>query len=110
MDAIVRNVFESNPSRSHKELNRRLMKLGEEYGEVLEAYLAVSGVNNYKNKSWDDVREEISDVVIVALDIMLTRMPSEDNLTDEELIARIEGEITRKLDKWKKVRGEHTTS
>lgn len=49
--------------------DRRLIKLIEEMGEVSEAFLNITSSNNLKNKSWEDVREELVDCFIVGLDI-----------------------------------------
>ena len=103
MDSLINKVRIANPKRKKKNIDRRLLKLGEEYGETVQAYLAVSSKNNIKKKSWQDVREELSDVVIVALDILLTEMPDEnydDKLKEREIETRICSEISRKLMKW----------
>jgi hypothetical protein len=52
----------------------------EEIGELSQAYLNVSSVSNGKQKTWDDVREEVADCLIVALDIAWTRMHDEDEI------------------------------
>src|ERR1700722_12797574 len=71
---IVDAVEQANPQRSLATLPRRLHKLLEELGEVSEAYLNATSINNGKGKTWADVREEAVDVLIVALDIALTDM------------------------------------
>ncbi len=76
MKTIIEHVFEANPDRTEANLNRRIFKLFEELGELSEAYLASTSSRSYKNKTWNDVREEAADVLIVALDIALT--PSEE--------------------------------
>lgn len=80
MNNILNMVYEANLTRSHANLNRRLIKILEEVGEVSEAYLnsTTSGVNG-KNKTWDDVREEVADVLIVSYDIALTPLGDEDS-------------------------------
>lgn len=64
--------------------NRRIIKLMEELGEVSEAFLNVTSPNNRKNKSWNDVREELVDSFIVAIDIhvLKTKVLSLDNHVD----------------------------
>lgn len=69
---IVDLVAEANPTRTFENLGRRIIKLGEEFGEVSEAYLNVTSASNGKGLTWDDVREEFADVAIVALDVALT--------------------------------------
>ena len=49
--------------------SRRLFKLGEELGEVSEAYLAITGEHNYKGLTAADLREETVDVLLIAVDL-----------------------------------------
>lgn len=102
---ILGFIFSSNKKRKKKNenLDRRFIKLAEEVGEACQAYFSVTSKNNTKNKSWGDVREELCDVVIVALDILLTEMPDEKDFKHpkKELSDRIEKEIRRKAEaKW----------
>jgi NTP pyrophosphatase (non-canonical NTP hydrolase) len=76
------------------------MKLAEEYGEFVQAYLSTTSSTNKKGLTWDDVREEICDVVIVAIDILLTKLPNELELPDEQFKKMISKIIEMKLDKW----------
>jgi hypothetical protein len=57
------------------------LKLLEEIGEFTQAYLAVTSQANDRRKSWADVREELADCLIVALDIAWTVFPTEDYTT-----------------------------
>lgn len=75
MQTIIDAVRAANPTRHYRNVNRRLGKLFEELGEVSDAYLAVSSLANAKQKTWDDVREEIADALIVAIDVTLTPLP-----------------------------------
>jgi NTP pyrophosphatase (non-canonical NTP hydrolase) len=70
---IIDLVAAANPGRNKANLFRRVTKLFEELGEVAEAYLNSSSSSNNKKKKWADVREEAADVLIVALDILLTQ-------------------------------------
>lgn len=101
---IISRIFAANTKRKKKNenLDRRFIKLSEEVGEACQAYFSVTSKNNTKNKTWADVREELSDVVIITMDILLTEMPDEDlKNTKKELKARIEKEIDRKVEaKW----------
>lgn len=72
---IVDAVKKANPDRSFLTFERRQLKLLEEIGEVSEAYLNVTNSSNNKNKKWDDVFEEATDCLIVAIDIYLTLNP-----------------------------------
>lgn len=94
-------IFEANPGRNEQTLIRRIGKLAEEYGELWEAYLNVTSMNNGKNKTWDDVREEAVDVAIVALDIVATRLPTDEGKTEEEIRKEIADMLTKKLEKWR---------
>ena len=69
---LVQLVREANPGRQMSNVNRRLIKMIEECGEVSEAYLNLTSGFNGKGKTWDDMREECIDVLILAIDIDLT--------------------------------------
>lgn len=98
---VIRAV---DSQREFRNIWRRLMKLGEEYGEALQAYLAITSDNNYKKLTPEDLREELIDVVIVALDLLCHRLPGEEHLTDEQLNDRIRAVFERKIEKWKRLR------
>jgi NTP pyrophosphatase (non-canonical NTP hydrolase) len=100
MDRLIERVLLANPKRKAKNLDRRIMKLGEEYGETVQAFLAITSKNNLKKKSWDDVREELVDCLILNLDILLTEMPDQKNTSVEDRIGIIYSELDRKLSKW----------
>lgn len=93
-------IFNANLERSTQTLIRRMGKLAEEYGELWEAFLNVTSLNNGKNKTWNDVREEGVDLAIVALDIVATRLPTDAGKTDEEMRAEIVAMVNKKLEKW----------
>lgn len=76
-NVIARLVQAANAGRDPTNLERRCDKLIEELGEVSEAYLNVTSDSNRKAKTWDDVREELVDCLIVALDIYWTLLPGE---------------------------------
>lgn len=70
---IISKVKDANPTRNLGNIQRRCMKLIEEAGETAEAFLGItSSIQNAKGKTWDDVREETADMLIVAIDIALT--------------------------------------
>ena len=77
-DELTQAIRNANLTRHHTTLNRRIIKLAEELGEVSEAYLNVTSLNNGKGKTWADVREEMADLVIVALDCALTATPDQE--------------------------------
>lgn len=73
-ERIVNDIREANRDRSPTCIRRRLLKILEELGETSEAYLSKTGTGNYKNKSWDDYREEGVDTMIVMVDVALTEL------------------------------------
>lgn len=103
---ILRHIYEvvqkRQPTFSERYTHRRVTKLGEETGEVSEAFLSVTSESNGKNKTWIDVREEAVDSAIVALDIALTKFPGEEDWDDDKLYLAVEDMIAKKLKKWKK--------
>jgi hypothetical protein len=75
-------VREANPDRNVANVHRRTLKLIEELGEVAQAWLNVTSASNGKHKTWHDVREEIADCLIVALDIGWTILRNEIDVPD----------------------------
>jgi NTP pyrophosphatase (non-canonical NTP hydrolase) len=100
MKDIIRAVQAVNRERHHSSLNRRIIKVMEELGEVSEAYLNVTSATNGKGKTWDDVREELADLAITALDTALTPMPDREDQDEDKIRADLELEVERKLQKW----------
>lgn len=100
--SIMGLVQAANIGRNHATLPRRFMKATEELGEASEAYLNVTSDVNGKNKSWDDVREELADLLIVALDLNLTAMPDQPNADPAFLIDQLAQRVSSKVDKWNK--------
>lgn len=76
-DEVSILVRDANPGRQAANIRRRAMKLMEELGEIAQAWLNVTSPSNGKGKTWDDVREEIADCLIVALDVGWTVLPTE---------------------------------
>jgi len=100
---IISKVHAANRDRRMELFARRMLKLGEEYGEASQAYLSISSEKNGKNKTWDDVREELVDVLVVTLDLLCHKFPDEHeetNATDKAIV--INKELDRKLKKWAK--------
>ena len=110
MDDILKMVQAANPGRQVGNIDRRCLKLCEESGEAAQAVLAVTSENNHKQMTWADVREELADTAIVSLDMMLTRMPDQAHMTDDEIVAAIHAEFRRKLAKWATKRSNHAKS
>lgn len=101
-DEIGQAIYNANLTRNHENLARRILKLSEELGEAAEAYLNVTSDGNGKQKTWDDVREELSDLLIVSYDCVLTPMPDQTAATSEEIQAEVARLIEVKLAKWKR--------
>jgi len=100
--SVFEKIWHANRKRSMEIFPRRLLKLGEEYGEASQAYLSISSEKNGKNKTWEDVREELTDCIIVAMDLYCHEMPDEENVTLEDKVAQLNADIDRKLKKWDK--------
>lgn len=99
---IIKKVWDANRTRTMDIFGRRMLKLGEEYGEACQAYLSISSEKNGKNKSWEDVREELVDVLVVDLDLLCHQFPDESEVDLEKRIALINEVLDRKLKKWAK--------
>lgn len=95
----VRDIFLCDPNRSKSNLHRRGIKIMEELGEVAEAYLSVTSMDNTKDKSWNDVREELIDVVNTALDCAFT--PLNPGETPEEAYKKTIAMLKHKNQRWR---------
>lgn len=101
MDEIFDRIYRSNPKRDLKKLVRRLGKVGEEYGEAWEAFLGSTSESNFKEKTWIDFREEMIDVLIIAIDILYTDL-GDGSSSKEEIEEEIIRLFHKKMDKWDK--------
>jgi NTP pyrophosphatase (non-canonical NTP hydrolase) len=65
----------------------RVLKIGEEFGEVAEAVHGAMGANPRKGAShtWDDVHKELSDVAITALIALASLTSDAPKVFDERL-------------------------
>lgn len=98
---IIKKVQKANPGRCVGNIERRMLKNMEEVGEAAEAVLGATSPNNYKNKTWADVREELVDSLILNLDILLTPMPDQPpKMTNEDRIEMVHELLDEKLEKW----------
>ena len=82
-------------------LERRVLKTGEETGELMEALLSATSVSGGKGKDYMDLLEEACDVVIMGLDIALTKPPGVE-MSDDMHRALVKKIIGLKLEKWRK--------
>ena len=89
------------PERKVENVLRRAAKCGEETGELLEAVLSVTSVSGAKGKKWMDVVEEACDIVIMGLDVALTKPPEWEDVDDAMWRAIVKKIIDVKLAKWK---------
>ena len=87
-DGIIPSIRDANLTRNADNIVRRLIKLQEELGEHAEAYLNVTSAGNGKGKTWNDVREESADLLIVAVDVALTPILSYDTIEGVEKAMR----------------------
>jgi len=102
MPDIIEKVQEANPDRSMKTLDRRILKLQEEAGECAQAYLSISSLLNSKNKTWNDVRTEAIDVIVIALDVALTRFPVDKGEDLAGIRKKVLQVFNRKVKRWVK--------
>lgn len=107
---VIQEIQQANPDRKHETLPRRFIKLMEELGEASEAYLNITSKSNPKKLTWADVREELVDVVIVAVDLALTPLPHNEHMSAEELEQDFISEVRRKLAKWRRNRDTSQTA
>lgn len=66
----------------------RVLKIGEEYGEVAEALHGALGANPRKgaaSHTWQDVEKELSDVIVTAMVALATITPDAQKALDERL-------------------------
>lgn len=102
MKDIFDIIYKANPKRSLDNLGRRMLKIGEENGEAVEAYLNMTSELNAKGSSWKDLREELLDIVIIAVDCLYTPIPIDEGKNREQIEAEIFEEFKRKMAKWEK--------
>jgi NTP pyrophosphatase (non-canonical NTP hydrolase) len=72
----------------------RVLKIGEEFGEVAEAVHGAMGANPRKGAShtWDDVHKELADVIVTSMVALATLTPDAEKILDarlQHLIARV---------------------
>ncbi|MGW1291163.1 MazG-like family protein [Streptomyces sp. NPDC002586] len=65
----------------------RVLKIGEEYGEVAQALHGALGANPRKGAShtWEDVEKELSDVIVTAMVALTTINPDAEKVLDGRL-------------------------
>lgn len=102
MKEIFDIIYEANPRRRIDNLERRMLKIIEEVGEATANYLNVTSELNAKGSTWEDLREELLDVIIIAIDCLYTPLPIDERKTREQVEAEMFKEFKRKMAKWEK--------
>ena len=78
-DHVARTVawLDADGGRGPHEIAVRVMKIAEETGEAVSAYIGLTGQNPRKGvtHTWEDVQGELCDVVITALVALRTLTP-----------------------------------
>lgn len=105
---IIKSIYDAKIKKGKLDIKkprmvRRALKLSEETGEVSEAVLGITGKDeeNYKNKTYDDVREELVDTIIVAFDFLYSKFPDENQEMTYDDIDKNRKEIfSKKIEKW----------
>lgn len=97
---LIGLLQEANQDRDFVLLPRRLLKAGEELGEANQAYLRSTGTG-LRRKTTADLREEIIDLNVVALDLLLHRLPGEEELSEEAFAEMLLAIFKTKLAKWR---------
>tara|TARA_R110000823_G_scaffold115491_2_gene238169 strand:+ start:381 stop:719 length:339 start_codon:yes stop_codon:yes gene_type:complete len=97
MSDILKQVEQEGNKRTIDNISRRIMKAGEELGELNEAFLSVTSPSNDKKHYWVDVIGEAVDVAIMGLDIALTPI---NGLTTEKQEKLVRSILVTKLQKW----------
>lgn len=101
---LLKLIDDANKEKHYSQLERRTLKLCEEAGESAQAILSLYSHHNIKNKTIDCYLEEVTDTVIVGIDILLTRFPGEESLTLEELEEKRLKIFKQKLSKWSDIK------
>lgn len=102
MKEIFDIIYKANPRRRLDNLERRMLKILEETGEATAAYLNVTSELNAKGSTWEDLREELLDIIIIAVDCLYTPLPIDEHKTREQIEAEMLEEFKRKMIKWEK--------
>ncbi|WP_181020000.1 MazG-like family protein [Nonomuraea typhae] len=89
----------TNPRTDH-EISMRIMKIGEEYGEAVAAYIGMTGQNPRKGVTHtrDDLTTELCDVIVTAMVALASVAGDADRagqLIDEHLTKRFARLIER---------------
>ncbi|WP_327086668.1 MazG-like family protein [Nonomuraea sp. NBC_01738] len=70
--AVLLTWLDANNPRTDHEISMRVMKVGEEFGEVVSAYIGMNGQNPSKGHTRAEVSGELCDVIVSALIALAT--------------------------------------
>ncbi|MDX3360575.1 MULTISPECIES: MazG-like family protein [Streptomyces] len=75
----------------------RVLKIGEEFGEVAEAIHGATGANPRKGRShtWEDVTAELADVIVTSMVALATVTPDAQKVLGEHLDALVERALAK---------------
>ena len=78
---------ESSPVGEQDRRLLRILKIGEEYGEVAEAVHGALGANPRKGAShtWEDVHKELCDVIVTSMVALSSLTPDAEELLNSRL-------------------------
>lgn len=78
---------EASPAAAGDVKLLRVLKIGEEFGEVAEAVHGALGANPRKGAShtWDDVHKELCDVIVTSMVALASCTPDAQKLLEERL-------------------------
>ncbi|MEU6610142.1 MazG-like family protein [Streptomyces shenzhenensis] len=95
--ALVEWLDKESPVTGEMAKTMRVLKIGEEFGEVAEALHGAMRANPRKGSShtWDDVHKELCDVAITSLIALASLTPDAQELFDERLQHIGERSLTR---------------
>lgn len=84
---LVTWLDEESPVTGEQAKLMRVLKIGEEFGEVAEALHGAMAANPRKGSShsWEDVYKELSDVAVTTLIALASLTPDAEKLFEERL-------------------------
>ncbi|MFF0222606.1 MazG-like family protein [Streptomyces sp. NPDC004629] len=89
---LVEWLDKESPVTGEQAKMMRVLKIGEEFGEVAEALHGALGANPRKGRShtWTDVEKELTDVIVTAMVALATIAPDPQRVFQERLDALID--------------------
>lgn len=89
----------ANPRTDH-EISMRLMKIGEEFGEVVSAYIGMTGQNPRKGvtHTMDDLTAELCDVIVTAM-VALASLAGDADQAEQVINQHLTKRFTRLIER-----------